>query len=286
MRAGAAIFFATLAATGCGDEIVPASELGARLFADPSLSPSPVNAFSCATCHPVTVIPPPAVVDAGALEDAPADAEEDASAPPPAPDAAAGSDRHSGPLYPGYNLYDSVWRPSWWGTNETHLLDAMNYCLVEFMGGAALDAADLRARELYEYLVSISPDEPSPALPLKVVQNITGLTELAAGADATRGQDVWSRGCRGCHGEPHSGEGRLGHKTTIVPEDTLKGPVCNPTKNPNAASDPAVRACARVVTVEKVRHGKFFNIGGLMPLYSEETLADVEIADILAYVGL
>ena len=40
------------------------------------------------------------------------------------------------------------------------------------------------------------------------------------------------------------------------------------------------------MAVEKVRHGKFFNIGGVMPLYSTESMTDEEIADVLAYIGL
>jgi thiosulfate dehydrogenase len=242
VRLRAGVLFA-LVFGACGDEVVPASEIGARLVADPSLSPSPLNAFSCATCHPVR---------------------------PTAPD--------GGPIFPGGNLYNVVHRPTWWGGGMTRLLDAMNYCLVEFMGGAALAADDERARAVYEYLVSVSPDDPSPALPLTVVKNVTDLAELAGSADARRGADVWQRGCRGCHGSPHSGAGRLGEKTTIVPEDTLAGPVCAPA--------PDVRGCARAVVVEKVRHGKFFNIGGLMPLYGTEVIRDTEIADVLAYLGL
>ena len=43
---------------------------------------------------------------------------------------------------------------------------------------------------------------------------------------------------------------------------------------------------ARAVVVEKIRHGKFFNIGGIMPLYSVESISDQEIVDTLAYLGL
>jgi thiosulfate dehydrogenase len=239
-----------VALLGCGDDTVAAATVGARLVADPSLSTSPLNAFACSTCHPVVVGAPPAA-DAG---------------------------RHVGPIYPGANLYDVVHRPSWWGGDKTQLLDAVNYCLAEFMGGAELAADEPRARALYEYLVAISPDAPAPAWPLTVVKNVTALGGLAAGADAGRGADVWARGCAGCHGEPHTGAGKLGDKTSVVPEDSLNGPVCAPVADR--------RGCARAVVVEKVRHGKFFNIGGTMPPYSLEALGDDELADVLAYVGL
>jgi thiosulfate dehydrogenase len=38
--------------------------------------------------------------------------------------------------------------------------------------------------------------------------------------------------------------------------------------------------------VEKIRHGKFYNIGGTMPLYSVEAISDQEIVDALTYLGL
>jgi thiosulfate dehydrogenase len=259
-RAAAAVVLALLVPVGCGDETLGAATVGARLLADPSLSTSPTNAFACATCHPVTVVPPG---DTGP---------------------ALGAVRHTGPMYPGGNLFDSVHRGSWWGGGETRLLDAIDYCLVEFMAGGALSAADDRARAIYEYLAAVSPDDPTPALPLTVVKNVNDLAALAPTADAGRGGDVYDRACRGCHGAAHTGEGRIGSKASVVPEDTVNGPVCMPRGGSPPGGD--VGTCARAVLVEKVRHGKFFNIGGIMPLYSAERLSDPEIADILAYVGL
>ena len=39
-------------------------------------------------------------------------------------------------------------------------------------------------------------------------------------------------------------------------------------------------------TIAKVRNGKFYNIGGVMPLYSVEALSDTSLADILAHLTL
>jgi thiosulfate dehydrogenase len=216
---------------------LPAANLGARLVADSRLSTSPTNGFSWATCHPVRVGNDPP----GAL----------------------------GPLLPGANLFDSVYRPSWWGGYQIALLYAINYCLVEFMGGAPLSTDAPPARQLYDYLATVSPDDPAPAQPLTVVKLITDLGELRTSSDADRGAGVYQRTCRGCHGAPHTGSGRLGGKTSIVPEDTISGPVCGPgASSAPPGGDPL--ACARTVVVEKIRHGKFFNIGGSMPLYSRE----------------
>lgn len=232
----------------CDDEIA-ASVLGARLTADPRLSPSPFNRFSCATCHAITteVRTQTAPIDSGA------------------------------------NLVNVVHRPSWWGGAETRLLDAVNVCVVQFMQGAPLRPNDDQARALYEYLVTISPDPSPPAIPLTVVKDVTALTEYAADADSRRGADLYARACRGCHGTPHDGAGRIGPEASIVPEDSLEGTICSPKSGPSPTD---ARACARAVVIEKVRHGKFFNIGGTMPLFALETLNDAQLADLVAYLGL
>jgi hypothetical protein len=122
---------------GCGGTTsVPAAQIGAERFADTHLSRSPLNSFSCSTCH---------VVQAG----------------------------QSTRIDPGYNLYDTVHRASWWGGDKTRLIDAINYCLGEFMGGGPLGIDDDAARELFEYLDQNSPTNPAPALPLTVIRNIT-----------------------------------------------------------------------------------------------------------------
>ena len=71
-----------------------------------------------------------------------------------------------------------------------------------------------------------------------------------------------------CHGEAHSGKGRLGPRVSVLPEDTLS---VFPTQ-------------AGPITAEKVRHGKFFGIAGVMPFFALERLSDGELADILKYL--
>jgi thiosulfate dehydrogenase len=41
-----------------------------------------------------------------------------------------------------------------------------------------------------------------------------------------------------------------------------------------------------LVVIEKVRHGRFFNIGGDMPLFSQEALSDEDLGALLAYLEL
>ena len=236
---------AAMVAPACGDEQVSAAELGARRLNDPSLSTSPFNRSSCATCHRLA---PPAGLP-------PVDADG----------------RHQGAIDAGYNLADTVHRPSWWGGDELRLLDAVNTCLTGFMGGRALEPDEDAARQIYEYLVEVSPDPAPPALPVTVVRTIDDLIALAPDADAERGRDVYDRACRRCHGAPHTGDGRTDARASFIPEDSIA--VFGPTR-------------ARAAVVEKVRHGRLFHIGGVMPFYSLEVLADVELADVLSYVGL
>lgn len=222
-------------AGGCGDREVPAAELGAEAFRDTRLSTSPFNSFSCATCHQVT---PPENVDPTA-----------------------------GRIDSGFNLYDTVHRPNWWGGDRLRLFDAINYCVQEFMGGGALNPSDDRPRQLYEFLVANSPSDPAPALPLTVVKTIDAF-ELQG--DLSQGESTYRRACQICHGAAHSGSGAISSRASVIPESTV---AVFPTN-------------ARLVVVEKIRHGRFFHIGGVMPLYAVEAMTDAQIADVLAYLGL
>ena len=90
-------------------------------------------------------------------------------------------------------------------------------------------------------------------------------------ADTTRGQAVYDRACRVCHGSPSTGEGRLGPNVVIIPEASIE-----------FAEDNDVPL--RLVLAEKVRHGQFFGVGGNMPLWPLERMSDQELADLLEYL--
>lgn len=222
--------------TGCGgDEPETAAEYGERLFNDSRLSSSEFNSFSCATCHAVT--------------------------PTPA----------AGRLDSGYSLYDVAFRERWWGGYETRLLDAVNFCYVSFMRGVQpLPEDSPQSRALYEYLVSISPNRPTEPRPFTVVKDITEVPRGSAG----RGGEVYRAACQGCHGEPHTGTGRLTDDASLLPEVTAD----------YARLFPGVPPA--LVVIEKVRHGPFFKVGGTMPLYSQEALSDEDLGALLAFLGL
>lgn len=213
----------------CGP--LSARDVGEQLFSDPRFSLSEANAVSCATCHAV-------------------DAEDTR-------------------VLAGGSLVGVTTRPSFWGGFVTSPLDATNVCLTRFMRGAALAKEEPRGRALYEYLRSLGPAEPSPAVPFTVVENVATVGRL----EASVGEDLYRRACFGCHGEPHTGEGRLDASMVVVPE----------------ASETFARLLGypvELVVVEKVRHGVFFNIGGTMPPYSTEVLSDDDLSALMSYLGL
>ncbi len=230
-------FALTLVLTAACAGTQTAEEAGRAAFADASLSTSPLNRWSCATCHTVGQRTGPAI-----------------------------EDRRPGPLLPGYDLAQAPLRARWWGGDRTRFLDAVNVCVKDFMGGAPLTESDERARAVEAYLLDV--DGEASAWPLTIVKNIDALAGVEA--DAGRGAEAWRRSCRGCHGEPRTGKGRTDTRTSIVPDATV---AAFPTQ-------------ARAAVVEKVRHGRYFNIGGRMPPYSLEALGDGDLADILAYLGL
>jgi thiosulfate dehydrogenase len=168
----------------------------------------------------------------------------------------------------GYDLANTVHRKGWWGGYETTLLGAINVCLKNFMGAEPLGPESPEARQLYEYLFEASPDTAAPPLPLTVVKTVSGLPDLAGSASS--GEKLYRAACRHCHGDPHTGEGKKSRLASRLPEDTL---AVFPTQG-------------RAVVEEKIRHGRFFDIGGVMPLYPSEVLGDQDVADILTYLGL
>lgn len=171
----------------------------------------------------------------------------------------------------GYTLYDSAFRESWWGGYEVRLLDAVNVCYVSFMRGVAPLATDEpKSRALYEYLVSLSPSPRAPALPFTVVRDIVDVPR----GDPGRGEAVYRAACQVCHGAMHTGAGRLGELVPTLPQVTQEYGQLFPGVPPG------------LVVIEKVRHGRFFGVGGTMPPYSLEALSNEELAALLAFLGL
>lgn len=159
-----------------------AADHGRALFSDPAASPSPLNRYSCATCHRAGA---PAAGDARILSGAP--------------------------------LAGAPLRPTYWGGQENDLLRAINDCRYYFMSAQKPWAADDEdAEAMYAYLVSL-PEEAVDAAPFTVVQ---AAKDLPAG-DTEVGRQVFERACQACHGAVHTGEGRLTPLAPAIPDQTV-----------------------------------------------------------------
>lgn len=174
-----------------------------------------------------------------------------------------------GRMLPGAPMPGVVLRPSYWGGDEVDLLRSLNACLTAFMiDTRGLDPDDPRAADLYAYLASLPPTQPEPYA-------FTFVREVgdAPAGDALRGEGVYNAACVRCHGAPYSGEGRGVELAGVVPTETIAEHGGDPTYN------------VRRVLAEKIRHGRYFGFGGLMPPFSAELLSDQDVGDILAYFG-
>jgi thiosulfate dehydrogenase len=214
---------------------------GAKLFDSRDLSESNVNRYTCATCHDTVL-------------------------------RTAGQDPSSSmaPLEPGAVMAGVTRRPSLWGGMESDLLAAVDDCRRLFMNDRdALSRDDPAVQDLYAYLVSLEPGDPA-AVAFSVP---TFIANIARG-DAGRGTVLFARSCGRCHGELHTGHGRLGSNVPSLPEDVVAS---------HASYDAETQ---RLIFIEKTRHGGFFGYSGVMPPFSEQALPDDQLADILETLGV
>ncbi len=173
--------------------------------------------------------------------------------------------------HPGYRLFGVAARTRYWGEDYSVLEDAVSACLVFFMKAEPVDPADDDLHALYEYLLSITPDgSVDEPYAFTVVENAADIPR----GDAARGEAAYERACRRCHGEAFTADGSI-----------LREEVNLPGVTEGYADDfPGVEPS--LVVIEKVRHGRFFNIGGEMPLFSEEALSDDDLGALLSYLEL
>src|SRR5690606_13866495 len=138
-------------------------------------------------------------------------------------------------------------------------------------GGAARSGGG-GVHALYEFLLSLTPDDaPGEAYPFTVVENVADVPR----GDAARGAEVYERACRGCHGEAFTGgDGSILRTPVPLPGVTETYPAEFPGVDPS------------LVVIEKVRHGRFFGIGGEMPLFSAEAMSDEDLGALLSYLEL
>ena len=237
---GAVLIGGLSCSSGAGAQ-ADAAARGAKLFGSRELSNSNANRYTCATCH---------------------DAVPRETGPDPTATMA--------PLQPGAVLAGVTHRPSFWGGMETDLLAAVDDCRRLFMNDHdALSRQDPAAKDLYAFFLTLDPGKAVPV----AFEVTTEIANVARG-DASRGVALFTRACGRCHGELHTGRGRLGGNVPSLPEDALAS---------HASYDAATQ---RLMFIEKARHGGFFGYGGVMPPFSGQVLSDEQLADILETLGV
>lgn len=178
---------ALVAIAGCSGEPEverrSALDHGRTLFSSTEASVSPLNAYSCSTCHA-------------------AEAQ------------GAGDTR----ILPGHVLAGAVDRSTFWGGARNDLLTSINDCRYYFMNATVpWTADDEPAKALYAYLASLPKTAAGP-LPFTVVEVAQ---DLPAG-DRAQGASVFERSCRSCHGAVHTGEGRLRDGIPALPDESVQ----------------------------------------------------------------
>lgn len=172
---------------------------------------------------------------------------------------------------PGYRLHGAIGRDSYWGGEYVTTREAVDACLRFFMRGEAIADDDADFHALYEYLLELSPaDAPTEAYPFTVVENVADVPR----GDASRGEQVYRVACQGCHGEAFTADGSILRETVNLPGVTSTYPTDFPGVDPS------------LVVIEKVRHGRFFDIGGDMPLFTLEAMSDDDLGALLSYLEL
>ena len=172
---------------------------------------------------------------------------------------------------PGYRLFGVAARTRFWGDDYRVLKDAVDACLVFFMKGEPLVGEEDDFHALYEYLVSITPDgSADEPYAFTVVENVADVPR----GDPGRGGEVYRRACEGCHGEAFTADGSILREEVNLPAVTAEYGELFPGIEPS------------LVVVEKVRHGRFFSIGGDMPLFSTEAMSDDDLGALLAFLEL
>jgi thiosulfate dehydrogenase len=142
--------------------------------------------------------------------------------------------------------------------------------VTHFERAISFDPAVPAAEDLYSYLVSIASTPPTKPVPFTIVRVAMDLPAGSAG----RGEALWRRTCSGCHGDAHTGNGKISPLASTVPEDTI---------SLHGGSGPVV---TREVIIEKIRTGSYLGFAGVMPPFSAEVLSDTDVSDLLTYLGL
>ena len=163
---------------------------------------------------------------------------------------------------PGHSLENAVNRETFKNGTIDNLLDAVNICVTEWMGGEPLTSDEKDWVNLQNWLQDQSTVEVAEPIIIDIVEPPTELS----GGDALNGRSLFNERCIVCHG--FDGEG-----TQQAPQITGRG-------------------LTEELIAERVRRsGRSDSAayqglsGGVMPFWGADRLSDGELIDIIAFVA-
>jgi thiosulfate dehydrogenase len=178
----------------------------------------------------------------------------------------------TGRIFSGGMLAGVTTRTSFWGGAENDLLRSINDCRASFMDAPApWTTDDDDANAMYAYLQSLA----GPADPIAFTLVEPPVADVMPG-DANAGAITFGAACKQCHGELHSGNGRIASFVPALPDEVIA----------QHASLNLTPVALRGVFVQKIRRGGADTPGQSMPPFSKETLADEDVAGLVALFGL
>jgi thiosulfate dehydrogenase len=178
----------------------------------------------------------------------------------------------SGHIFAGGMLAGVTTRTSFWGGRENDLLRSINDCRASFMDAPApWTEDDEDARAMYAFLESLTG--PPDAIPFTLVE--PPVADVMPG-DAAAGTITFGGACKPCHGELHSGNGRVASFVPALPDEVIA----------QHASLNLTPVALRGVFVQKIRRGGADTPGQSMPPFSKEALSDDDVAGLVALFGL
>lgn len=173
--------------------------------------------------------------------------------------------------YPGNSLMDIAYHDNFKGGDAPTLLDAVNACVVGWMGGNALESKDEAYVMLEDYLKSISsPDvtTPNPIEP-EVLDDEAAYEAAYAGGDAAAGSALYTQACGVCHDN--------GVTVNVAPAPVM-----------TALSIYSVGRIAQQVRTSGPPPSGNLDGGdstpGPMPFFELKDLSQQDLADIIAYI--
>ncbi|MDP3277798.1 MAG: c-type cytochrome [Deltaproteobacteria bacterium] len=213
-----------------------AAEPSSAPLRDPALSRSRFNQVSCAHCHDV-------------------------------------GDGVGERLLPGASLQGVLTRTQFWGGAFDSAKSAANECFTHFMRGEPLAQEPEAERALLRSLTVLSPPSASPSE--SFAWTLERAPQAPAGGDAARGATLYARACVSCHGEAHTGLGRLA-LAPVLPEDT---------ERTHTAARGYTDETLRQTFAYKIRLGSYDGLAGTMPPFSLEALSRADVADLVAFLA-